>query len=121
MKIALDLKALSLNNCYSGVRYKTPEKKRYDRALQILLPKTPVVGPYYRVSLRFFLKRCWGGDLDNLCKGVLDNLVTRGVISEDRRVVEILLQKFPAKRDRIEIDVESVSEYRSEAFTEDDE
>lgn len=109
MKIFLDLKALSLNNCYRGRRFSTAAKKQYDRTFQILLPKAVMDGPYYRVVIRFYLKRCFSGDLDNLAKGVLDNLVVRGIVSEDRNVVDIRLLKFPFAKDRMEIDVENVA------------
>ena len=122
MKFTLSLKPLSLNHCYRGRRFDTPEKKRYDRALQLLIPRvrSKIKGPYYRVIFRFFLKRWLAGDLDNLCKVLLDNIVDAGIISNDRRVVEIMLQKFPAKTDRIEVEVEGVEEFHSEAFEEED-
>lgn len=108
MKITLDLKPLSLNNCFRGRRFDTPQKKQYDRTLQLLLPKTVVPGEHYRVTFRFYLKRCFAGDLDNLCKVLLDNIVDRGIIKNDRNVTEIHLYKFPAPKDRIEITVEDV-------------
>lgn len=108
MKIDLDLKPLSLNNCFRGRRFDTTAKKQYDRTLQLLLPKVRVEGPYYTVTLRFFLKRCFGGDLDNLAKVLIDNIVDKGIISNDRNVTEIHLYKQPSARDRIEITVESL-------------
>lgn len=110
MKLTLDLKPLSLNNCYAGRRHDTAAKKQYDSTLQMLLPHRSLPGPYYTVTFRFFLKRCFAGDLDNLCKVLLDNLVDAGIISGDRNVVEIHLYKFPAKvkRDRIDVDIESI-------------
>ena len=109
MKISLDLHPLSLNNCYSGRRFSTKAKKVYDRTLQLLLPKSKVEGPYYTVTLRFFLERPFQGDLDNLAKVLIDNIVDRGIISNDRNVVEIHLYKKCAPKDRIEITVESLT------------
>jgi Holliday junction resolvase RusA-like endonuclease len=108
VNIAIDIKALSLNNCYRGRRFSTTAKKQYDRALQLLLPKVKVEGPRYTVTLRFFLKDCFRGDLDNLAKVLIDNIVKREIISNDRNVVEIHLYKRRAPKDRIEIEVESL-------------
>ena len=107
MKISLSIHPLSLNNCYAGRRWSTAAKKQYDRLLQRLLPGVAVPGPRYRVTFRFFLKRAFAGDLDNLCKNLLDNVVARGIISNDRNVVEIHLYKQSAPEDRIDIEIEA--------------
>lgn len=101
------MRPLSLNNCYAGRRHDTAAKKQYDRTLQLLLPHRLVRADTYRVTFRFYLKRCFGGDIDNLCKVLLDNLVDAGIISNDRRVIELHLYKFAAPKDRIEIDVDA--------------
>ena len=105
MRLTLFMKPLSLNNCFRGRRFDTNEKKIYDRTLQFTLPKEPIVADYYSVTFRFGLKRCFAGDLDNLCKVLLDNIVDRGIISSDKKVVEIHLFKRPAAEDQIEITV----------------
>mgnify|MGYP001575530414 CR=1 FL=1 len=106
MHLTLWMKPLSLNHCFRGRRFDTTAKKVYDATLQYTLPKEKVEAEYYRVVFRFHLKRCFAGDLDNLCKVLLDNIVDRGIISNDNRVVEIHLFKYPAAKDRIEITVE---------------
>ena len=108
MKATIPLKPLSLNNCYRGRRFSTRQKKQYDRDLQILLPKVRVDGPLYTVTFRFFLQRPFAGDLDNLCKNLLDNIVDRGIITSDKKVVEIHLYKYRASKDSIEVQVESL-------------
>ena len=108
MKISLDIRPLSLNNCYSGRRFSTKAKKQYDRTLQLLLPKVKVEGPHYTVTIRFFLVKPFAGDIDNLAKGICDNLVNKGVISNDRYITELHLYKQRAPKDRIEITVESL-------------
>jgi Holliday junction resolvase RusA-like endonuclease len=106
MKLTLFMKPLSLNNCFRGRRFDTSIKKMYDATLQFTLPKEKVIADYYKVTFRFGLKRCFAGDLDNLCKVLLDNIVDRGIISSDKKVVEIHLFKRPADVDQIEITVE---------------
>jgi Holliday junction resolvase RusA-like endonuclease len=106
MKIVLPIKALSLNNCYRGRRFATDEKKKYDRTLQLILPSCFIKSEYYKVTFRFGLKWCFAGDLDNLCKVLLDNLVNRGIIKTDRKVVEIHLYKYPSENDSIQIEIE---------------
>lgn len=105
MRLTLWMKPLSLNHCFRGRRFDTSEKKMYDRTLQFTLPKEKVEAEYYKVTFRFHLRRCFASDLDNLTKVLLDNIVDRGIITNDNRVVEIRLFKFPSEKDRIEIEV----------------
>lgn len=106
MRLTLWMKPLSLNNCFFGRRFNTPAKKIYDATLQYTLPREQVAGEYYRVTFKFHLKRCFAGDLDNLCKVLLDNIVDRGIITTDKKVVEIHLYKYPAAEDRIEVQID---------------
>lgn len=107
MNLTIHIKPLSLNNCFRGRRFDTKAKKVYDRALQRALPFARVDADYFSVTFKFHMRRCFAGDLDNLCKVLLDNIVEKGIIGNDRSVVDIRLMKFPAKKDRIEVRIEA--------------
>lgn len=108
MRFTLDIKPLSVNEAYKGRRFNTTKKKQYDKTLALLLPNQPLEGPYYRVSYYFHLKNFALIDQQNLLKCLTDGIVRRGIIRDDRYIVEEHLFKFKADHDSVEIDIENV-------------
>ena len=45
------VRALSVNKCWQGQRFKTPEYKNYERALLFLLPKFEMPKPPYILKI----------------------------------------------------------------------
>lgn len=61
------------------------------------------------VNIKVFLKsRYEVSDTDNFIKGTLDCLCKGGIISNDRIIKRIIIEKFKAKEDGIEIEIEQV-------------
>lgn len=109
LNITLPIKALSVNAAYRGRRFNTNEKNVFDHKLRLLLPKTVVEGkPYYRITYRFFLVNFIQTDQQNLLKCLTDGLVKRGIIKDDKYIIDESIRKFPSNTDRIEITVEGV-------------
>lgn len=106
MKIVLHLKPLSVNKAYQGRRFSTPEKKSYDAALALLLPRKKLEVAYYRITYRFFLTQFALTDQQNLLKILTDGLVRHGIIRDDRYVIEEHIYKRPSTADRIELEIE---------------
>lgn len=106
MKITLNIKPLTVNQAWQGRRFSTPAKTAYEGALRLLLPKVAVPGPYYRVEYDFYLVQFALTDWDNLCKVLQDCLVKRGIITDDRFIVDARVRKFPAKADHFVIRIE---------------
>ncbi len=107
MKISLPVKAMSVNDAWRGRRFSTPEKDSYEALLALILPGGHVKpGPYYRVDYDFHLVNFASTDTDNLIKVTQDCLVKRGIITDDRKIIHSTQRKFPAKQDRIEIDIQ---------------
>lgn len=109
ISFSLPIKPLSLNMAYRGRRFDSSDKKTYDRSLAILLPHIVCPGPYYKMTYRFHMRKCWLSDLSNIIKVLEDNIVDRGIIRNDRYVSEIHCFKYPSKTDRIEVEIESVT------------
>lgn len=107
MKILLELTPLSVNAAYRGRRFDSAAKKIYDYKLRLMLPKAIEPGPYYRVTYRFFLIRFESIDQQNLLKCLTDGIVKRGILKDDRYIVDERIQKFPSKQDRIEVEIEN--------------
>ncbi len=110
LKICLNIKPLSSNVAWQGRRFSTKAKTQFENAMHLLLPTTKVCGlPYYRMAYDFFLVNFSRTDIDNLVKTSQDCLVRRGIISDDRLIVDARIRKFPAKTDRIEIEIEGIA------------
>ena len=107
MKIILDLKPLSVNDAYRGRRFDTAQKRQYDMKLRLMLPMVVVPGPYYAIHYRFFLVNFSRTDQQNLLKCLTDGIVKRGIIVDDRRIIKEIIEKFPSRTDRIEVDITS--------------
>ena len=108
LKFSLDIKPLSVNAAYRCRRFDTAAKKQYDRTLRLMLPKRKIESQYYRVGYQFFLRNFEATDVDNLVKCLQDALVERGIIRDDRYIVDVRARKFQADEDRIEITIEGI-------------
>lgn len=106
MKITLNIKPLSVNEAWQGRRYSTGAKTAYEATMRLLLPNRAIPGPYYRIEYDFHLVRFATTDWDNLCKVLQDCIVKRGIITDDRHIIEARVRKFPAKADRIVVGIE---------------
>lgn len=110
MRIELAIKPLSVNDAWRGRRFSTPAKTAYEASLRLLLPNRAIPGgPYYRVQYDFHLVRFSTTDWDNLCKVLQDCIVKRGIITDDRLIVDARIRKFPAKENKIVVTIEACS------------
>ena len=101
LTITINRKPLSVNDAWQGRRFSTPAKKDYEAVMRLLLPNTPVTGPYYRVEYDFHLIRFATTDWDNLVKVTQDCLVKRGIITDDRHIIDARVRKYKAVTDKI--------------------
>lgn len=69
----VDLKPLSVNECWQGKRFKTKRYKEYEKILLIMLPKIELPDPPYRVYYEFGFSSA-SCDLDNPIKPLQDVL-----------------------------------------------
>lgn len=108
MKLIIHVKPLSVNDAFRGRHFPTKAKTQYEMALRYALPLGRVApGPYYRIVYDFYLVRFSTTDWDNLVKITQDCLVARGIIDDDRLIIDARVRKFKATKDRIEITVEA--------------
>ena len=78
--------------------------------MMMMMPKTLVPGPYYRIDYEFHLVHFSTTDWDNLIKVNQDFLAKLGIITDDRFIIDARVRKFKAEKDRIEIEIISVKE-----------
>ena len=87
--IRINIKPLSVNECWRGKRFPTPAYSQYKRDLAILLPKIILPLPPYQLTLKFGFSSI-ASDWDNCIKptqdciakkyGFNDKLIRRAVI-----------------------------------------
>lgn len=108
LTLTLHVKPLSINDATRGRHFPTAAKREYETRLAWSLPKVAVVGkPYYRIAFDFHLKNFSLTDYDNCIKVTQDCLVKRGIITDDRLIVDARIRKFPATKDKIVVSIEA--------------
>jgi len=72
-KVKVDIKPLSVNQCWQGKRFKTPEYKSYEKNLILMLPKIKVPYGKLKIILEFGVSNMCA-DWDNPVKPFVDIL-----------------------------------------------
>lgn len=108
MKFTLRTKPLSINAATKGRHFPTKAKTQYENILRWLLPKPPPepMSGFLRVRYDFYLRNFSLTDVANLEKVLTDCIKTRGIILDDRLIVEITMRKYRSNEDRIEVEIE---------------
>lgn len=108
MKISLPgVKALSINQAYSGRRFATDSLESYEHEVSMLLRKRHQTTIEGEISLRyiFYLKNYSRTDVGNLEKCLTDILVKTEIIKDDRYVKDIYVRKEVSDTDHIDIEI----------------
>lgn len=71
--LKINIKPLSVNQCWQGKRFKTPAYKVYEKALNLMLPKIEVPEGKLKLTLRFGFSSV-ASDWDNPIKPFQDIL-----------------------------------------------
>ena len=99
----INIKPLSVNKCWQGKRFKTPEYKVYECGLMLLLPKLNVPKSALRIDLTFYFKNSLS-DIDNPVKPFLDILQKKYGFN-DRDIFELNVKKVVSKIEGIEFNI----------------
>jgi Holliday junction resolvase RusA-like endonuclease len=89
--VVVKIKPLSVNLCWQGQRFKTPEYKRYETAVLLMLPKFKLPEPPYRFTLELGMSNIMS-DWDNPVKPIQDILQKKYGFN-DRHVMEANVKK----------------------------
>ena len=92
----LDIKPLSVNQCWAGRRFKTDKYKTYERNLITMLPKLKLPEPPFKVSIEFGFSSA-ASDLDNPVKPFLD-ILQKKYKFDDKLIQELNLRKEKVKK-----------------------
>lgn len=92
MEIKLDVKPLSVNQCWQGRRYKTKAYKQYEKALLMLLPENDLSHlESIKIDIEFGFSNKTS-DIDNPLKPILD-IMQKKYGFNDRDVYELNVKK----------------------------
>ena len=104
----LPVKAISINECFQGRRFKT---KKYDAFIQEMLytmPKKKTITGLVRMEILLYLKSILRSDIDNFVKPILDCIVKKGWIVDDRYIQYLKVSKVKSKEEGVYIFIESL-------------
>ena len=111
MKQKINIRPISINEGYSGKRYKTPAHRAWHKSVLFLLPKIPIPIPPYEIYLKFGFSS-EKSDFDNCIKffvdclqekyGFNDKLIRRAIIETE--IVE-------KGKEFIEFEIEKLTNY----------
>lgn len=96
MEIYKQIKTLSVNQCWRGRRFKTPEYKAYEKELLYTLPNLKVPEPPYKVTfvVGFSNRR---SDIDNFLKPLID-IMQKKYGFDDKDIYELYVKKVITKK-----------------------
>jgi Holliday junction resolvase RusA-like endonuclease len=75
------IKPLSVNECWQGKRFKTPEYKKYERDLLLMLPKKTFKFNKFSIEIEFGFSTILA-DIDNPLKPFIDILQKKYTIND---------------------------------------
>ncbi len=96
MEIRQNIKPLSVNNCWQGKRFKTPEYKRYEQELLYSLPRREVPKPPFSIYFEFGMSNSLS-DWDNPIKPLQDILQKKYGFN-DKDIIEARIKKYKVKK-----------------------
>jgi len=109
IKVEVDVKPLSVNKVWQGRRYKTRDYLNYEKELLFTLPKRKTITGNFEIEFTFYLKNPYRQDLDNFIKPLLDILVKKGYIEDDRKMIYLKAKKIKADKDKISIKIKDAN------------
>lgn len=94
--IKLNIKPLSVNECWQGQRFKTKSYKQYEKDLLLILPKIKDLNAPFSITVSFGFSSPLA-DIDNPLKPFLDILQKKYNIN-DREVYKLTVSKEVVKK-----------------------
>ena len=106
----IDIKPLSVNACWQGRRYKTPEYKDFEEECLLLLRNKKMIKGPVVVYYNCYIKNYSRSDVGNFEKPLSDIITKAGLIEDDRFIKKIVMEKFKSKEEYIDIIIEKYEE-----------
>lgn len=91
-KVTVHVKALTVNQCWQGKRFKTPEYKNYEKEMLFALPKIIVPPGKLKLIIQFGMSNL-ASDIDNCLKPTID-ILQKKYWFNDRDIWELEVRKI---------------------------
>lgn len=91
------IKPLSVNNAWQGRRFKTKTYDAFIDEMLLTMPKRAMIEGICEMRVRIYLKSIIRSDIDNFLKPLLDCIVKKGWIEDDRYIQKLIVEKRKAK------------------------
>ncbi|MCP4761487.1 MAG: RusA family crossover junction endodeoxyribonuclease [archaeon] len=92
----INIKPLSVNRCWQGRRFKTPEYRAYEQAVWLLLPNRNIPSKKLILNLEAGLSSK-NADIDNIAKPFID-ILQKKYIFNDKMIYKLNLEKVDVKK-----------------------
>jgi len=96
MEATIQIKPISVNQCWQGRRFKAPAYKAWETEMLLKMPKGEILAPPFRLYIEFGFST-YTSDLDNGLKPTID-LIQKKYGINDRDIMEIYAKKKIVKK-----------------------
>lgn len=103
--VKIKIKPLSDNRLWAGRRFKTLDYLAYEEELLLKLPKRKTIKGFVDVEIDLHLKNFKASDVSNFQKALLDILVKAHYIEDDRKILKLIVKKWPTEEDNLQIKI----------------
>jgi len=102
----INIAPFSINKAWQGRRFATKAYKDWTEDMLMSMPRKEMVKGNISVNINLYLKSIVRGDIDNFLKPIMDCMVKKGWIEDDRYIQEISVKKIKTSSEEfIEIEI----------------
>ena len=99
----ISVKPISINECWQGRRFMTSKYKDFTKDMLRVMPKRVIFLGNIDLKIYLYLKSIFRSDIDNFIKPIIDCLVKKGWIEDDRFIQHLEVVKVKNKTEQIGI------------------
>ena len=108
IQFTIAIKPLSVNQAFQGRKFHTPKGKAFREQCLYLLPKKEMMKGLIKMEIVVGIEKAWlRSDVDNYLKPLIDSIVKKGLIEDDRFIVELNIKKEQSKADFVRIKIDN--------------
>lgn len=97
----INIKPLSVNDCWQGRRFKTKEYKIYEKEMKLMIKKQKMPVAPYSIELKLYLSNPLS-DIDNPIKPILD-ILQKKLGFNDRLIDKLTVEKIRVEKGKEKI------------------
>lgn len=107
--IVIPIKPISINECWQGRRFATSKYKDFTKDMLRVMPKQKTLSGEVDLKIVLYFKSIFRSDIDNFIKPIIDCLVKRGWIEDDRFIQHLEVVKVKNKIEQVGIELKELN------------